>query len=93
MNEKSYQFQEFYIPERMMGGIKRYLEYGIPPGGFLTAIIENNLSLAVQQADSENLRNIPAYVAYFWNKCPLGCWGSPKKMEDWIKSRQQEKDE
>ena len=87
MNEKAYEFQEFYIPERMMEGIKRYLAYGIPSGSFLTAIIQNNLSQAYQQADSENLRNIPAYVAYFYNECPMRCWGSPKKMTAWIDSK------
>jgi len=93
MNEKGYEFHEFYIPARMMDGIEMYLKYGIEPGSFLTAIIQNNLSLAVQCADSENLRNIPAYVAYFYNEVPLGCWGSPTKMEDWIKSRRGNKNE
>jgi len=84
MEGKAYEFQEFYIPERMMPGIKRYLEHGIKPGRFLSAIIQNNLSQTVGQADSENLRNIPAYAAYFYNECSLDCWGSPQKMNQWI---------
>ena len=80
----SYEFNGFYIPERMMGGIKRYVEHGVQPGSFLTAIIENNLSRAVGQADNENLKNIPAFVSYFYNECPLACWGSPEKMKGWM---------
>ena len=79
-----YKFREFYIPERMMGGITRYVEQGIPPGDFLTAIIENNLSEAVGRADDENIRNIPAYVAYFYNKTPSPCWGSRQAMKSWL---------
>lgn len=87
--DKAYEFNEYYIPERMMGGIQRYVEHGIEPGGFLTAIIQNNLSQAIGQADTENMKNIPAFVAYFYNECPIGCWGSKEKMESWIESFKQ----
>ena len=79
-----YRFLDFYIPERMMPGIQRYINEGIPPGGFLTAVIENNLSGACGRADDENIRNLPAYASYFYNEAPSHCWGSPKKMENWL---------
>ncbi len=79
-----YKFNNFYIPERMMGGIKRYIENGILPGSFLKAVIQNNLSDAVGQADDENLQNLPAYVGYFYNEAPFNCWGSKTKMEKWV---------
>ena len=82
-----YWFREFYIPDRMMGGIERYIEHGIMPGGFLTAIICNDLIKACSHADDENLNNIPAYVAYFYNETPSPCWGSPKRMASWIKNK------
>jgi len=85
-----YEFRNFYIPERMMGGITRYIEAGIPPGDFLTAIITNDLHEAVCRADDENLINIPAYVAYFYNKAPSACWGSKEKMNQWLKEKQEE---
>ena len=89
---KGYEFNGFYIREQMMGGIKRYVESGISPGSFLTAIIQNDLSGAVANADDENLRNIPAFVSYFYNECPSGCWGSPHKMETWIAGIKEFKD-
>ena len=79
-----YTFNEFYIPERMMGGIRRYIEHGIKPGEFLTAVICNNLSDAVGKADEENMRNLPAYAAYFYNYADLRCWKSRENMEAWI---------
>lgn len=81
-----YRFQEFYIPDRMMPAIKRYIEEKIAPGDFLTAVIQNNLTEACAMADDENLRNLPAYVAYFYNESPTNCWGSKKKMKAWLES-------
>ena len=89
-----YTFQSFYIPDRMMPGIRRYVEEGVCPGRFLTAIIQNDLSEACGQADDENMENLPAYAAYFYNETPSSCWGSKKKMDAWIKQMKgKEKDE
>ena len=82
--EMSYEFKGFYIPERMMGGITRYVEQGIPPGHFLSAVISNDLSEAVSRADEENIKNLPAYIGYLYNEVPSSCWGSPEKMKAWI---------
>ncbi len=79
-----YTFQDFYIPERMMPGIQRYIEERILPGNFLTAVICNNLKHAVMYADDENIRNLPAYASYFYSKAPIECWGSEEKMKAWI---------
>jgi hypothetical protein len=79
-----YTFREFYIPERMMGGLDRYIRHGCPPGDFLTAVICNDLRAACEQADDENILNIPAYVAYLYNEAPAQCWGSRAKMESWV---------
>ena len=79
-----YQFRQFHIPDRMMPGIKRYIENGIKPGDFLTAVICNDLRGACGQADDENSANLPAYVGYFYNELPSPCWGSAEKMEKWL---------
>jgi len=79
-----YTFRKFYIPARMMGGIRRYIERGISPGGFLTAVICNNLAEAVARADDENISNLPAYIAYFYNEAPTPCWGNRENMERWV---------
>ncbi len=81
-----YRFREFYIPDRMMPAIRRYIEEKKCPGGFLTAVIQNNLSDACGRADEENMRNLPAYVVYFYNNAPSACHGSKEKMEAWLKS-------
>jgi hypothetical protein len=65
----------------MMGGLTRYIEEGIPPGDFLTAVLCNDLMDAIGKADSENIRNLPAYAAYLYNKAPIGSYGSRKAFK------------
>jgi len=71
------------IPERMMGGIRRYIEKGIIPGDFLQAVIRDSLRGCIERADDENMRQLPAYVYFFYNKAPAYCWGSKEAMKKW----------
>ena len=73
-----------------MGAIERYITHGIPPGSFLLAVIDNNLQEAIARADDENLRNLPAFVAFFYKETPLSCWGSPDIRRAWMAKKQQE---
>jgi hypothetical protein len=73
------------IPEHMRGGIIRYIDHGIEPGHFLTAVICNDLKGAVARGDDENQQILPDYVKLFYNYAPGECWGSKANMEGWIK--------
>lgn len=79
-----YKFRDFEISDHMGAAINRYVNEKLEPGGFLTAVICNDLSGAVAQADDNNLKNIPAFVAYFYNETPSSCWGSKEKMDNWL---------
>lgn len=87
---KPYVFRDWYIPSRMMEGVYDYLHYGYRPGSFLKAIFANDLVKATGQADDENLRNIPAYAAFLYNDAPQPSWGSYKKVDAWIKYKQEQ---
>ena len=73
------------IPERMIDGLKRYIERGIAPGHFLTAVLTNDLREACRRADDENQRLIFEYIKFLYNYAPAGCWGSPQQFAAWIK--------
>ena len=88
----TYTFFEFYIPERMMGGIRRWIDHGIEPGDFLQAVIQNDLRGAVGLADDENKRNLPAYVGYFYNEAPRGCWGYEGAIKEWQEKKERERE-
>lgn len=79
-----YEFRGFQIPSYMMEGLTDYVKRGVPPGGFLTAVICNDLKEAVGRADEDNFHNIQAYVGYFYNVAPAECWGSAERMNKWI---------
>lgn len=59
------------IPAHTQEALKNYVERGYMPGGFLTAVLCNNLSEAAFRADSQNtpvLAEITKYVV--WNVPP-----------------------
>lgn len=79
-----YWFRGFYIPSYMMESLLSYIEDRHHVGGFLEAVICNNLKGAVDYADDINLKNLPAYVGYLYNEAPSHCWGSKAIMEEWL---------
>jgi hypothetical protein len=89
----TYTFRNFYIPDRMMGGLTRYIEEGIMPGDFLTAVLENDLMEAVGRADDENAANLPAYIGYLYNVAPSNCFGSREKVKAHYARKRAEREE
>jgi len=89
----TYKFNQFYIPKRMMDSINLYINEGVKPGAFLTEVICNNLKEAVIYADDENMRNLPAYISYFYNNAPRSCSGSLEIMINYIKMIKRTRDE
>jgi hypothetical protein len=81
---KGIKMAEPMLPEHMKGAMKRYLEDGIEPGGFLYAVLTNDLKMAVAQADHINIRLIPEIVSYCYNCIPAPAWGSVMKVEKWM---------
>ena len=73
------------IPDNLKESIDRYVNDGIPTGGFLQACIENDLREAVARADDRNIRLIPEVVSYLYNDCPSNCWGHKGAFGKWIK--------
>lgn len=68
----------------MAGGVRRYIEHGVNPGHFLTAVICNDLKAAFTRADSENIRLMHDWVKFFYNEIQSNAWGSPEKMNSWL---------
>ena len=72
------------IQSRFRESLERYIEHGYQPGGFLTAVLANDLKEAVGRADEEALQNIPHIVAYLYNDAPGMAWGSPELVKGWM---------
>lgn len=74
------------LPEHMRDGFRLYIEKGIPGGSFMTAVLGNDLIGAFQRADDINRVRMFDTCAFLCSEAPRGCFGSPGRVEDWIKS-------
>lgn len=74
------------LPAHMQDAMRRYVEHGIQPGSFLTAVLSNDLIDAMRRADDVNLHALPAYGRFLINEAPCGCFGSPETFQAWCKS-------
>jgi hypothetical protein len=75
--------KHYQIPENMHEGIVRWILKGIRPGHFLRSVIDNDLKGAILNADDVNIFRLTAYVHFFYNAAPVGCWGSKEKADKW----------
>ena len=67
--------------------IDLYASEGHPVGDFLYAVLSNNLKNALGRADSDNERDIKEIVMYVYWEIPGDCWGSEKKVDDWLEKK------
>jgi len=72
------------MPENFRGQVERYLRNGNPPGGFLEAVIGNDLMGAINRADKDAADNLKAIVGWFYWEAPGGSWGSKKAFDAMI---------
>ena len=72
------------IPKNTLAGLKRYAKDRIHPGGFLIAVLENNLKKSFGQADKENREALFEIVCHCYNELPSISWGSPEKVKNWL---------
>lgn len=75
------------LPEYMRRGMKLYLEYGEELGGFLKAVLANDLHFAVKRADGTNRFNLLTYIDFFLGQLPDRSWGSYENVYYWMLSR------
>jgi len=58
-----------------------WVMFAQPAGGFLTALLENDLVGAFSRADDQNIEVIKDYVAWLYNDCPTKARG--KNLSQW----------
>lgn len=73
-----------YIPLFARESIDRYLNHRIPTGGFLEAVLCNNLVESFARADEDNQTLIGTYIKWIYNNAPHDSWGSPEKVKKWL---------
>lgn len=72
------------IPPHMRDGIKLYILHGVPPGGFLSALLSNDFMGATGKADAENAASLIGWARFLYNHVPTGSYGSPDAFSRWL---------
>jgi len=69
---------------RFKSALDRYVKDRISTGGFLRAVLENDLKEAFGRADEDAVAQMKDIVMYCYNELPSNCWGSPEKVTSWL---------
>ena len=71
------------LPEAMQEHARDYVEKHQEVGGFLTAVLSNDLVGAFARADRDNLAAMGDWTLWLFNDIPSACWGTPEKVRAW----------
>lgn len=72
------------VPEHLQEPVRGYVEDGWPPGGFLSAVIDNNLFESFACADEASAAGMRGLVTWFESYAPRGCFGSREARHEWL---------
>jgi hypothetical protein len=73
------------IREDVKESLDAYAKEGRPTGGFLEAVLSNDLMGALGRADLQNRYDIFDICSYVYNHCPANCHGSPARVTLWLR--------
>ena len=80
------------IEPRFKESIDAYVATGRPTGGFLYAVLCNDLRESIARADEHAIDNLPHIVCYLYNEVPGNCWGTPERVSRWFRGRERERE-
>lgn len=79
------------IRPEIIESIRAYADEGRPTGGFLRAVLSNDLKESFGRADDGNQATMFEIVSYCYNEIPSDCWGSPETVKEWLKKKRVER--
>ncbi len=72
------------IPESTLESLVMYAEHGIPTGGFLEAVLSNDLMGACGRADQHNRAALADICQFVYMEMPAPCHGSRERFREWV---------
>jgi hypothetical protein len=75
---------ESNVPGTLHTGLVEYFAARRPTGGFLRAVLENDLGQAAMRGDEINRWHVADIALFLFNYCPAPAWGSPAKVDAWL---------
>lgn len=80
-------FLGYGVPPHGAHSLAMYVADGVPTGGFLYAVLCNDLMLAACMADSVNVKLLHAYAKALYNAVPTQAHGSGEKVVAWVRHK------
>jgi hypothetical protein len=74
---------ESKVPDHLRDGLVRYVTNGILPGGFVQAVLCNNLREAIRRSSHGGVGALPALVEFLTWHMPPEAWGSVARVRAW----------
>lgn len=62
------------IPTETVEELYRFIFHKCSVGGFLDAVLRNDLKGAIFSADEKNLKALKSIVQFIYNECPMVIW-------------------
>jgi len=76
------------LPQHIREDFRMYIEQGIPQGGFMTALLSNNLKETFARADERNRTYVADYVTFLYWSVPSNIWGSEENVKLHLQQKQ-----
>ena len=73
------------IPHGFLTQLHSYIQNREMPGPFLLAILQNDLRKAVVHISPHLSKHIGPIAQWLYWEAPGLCWGSPERVESWLK--------
>lgn len=77
------------LPASIVHSLHRYVTECVPTGGFLRAVLENDLCNALARINPVTREDYPNLfhdmVQVLYNHAPSNCWGSKEAVAAWLK--------
>jgi hypothetical protein len=90
-SDSSFVFDDSGVPEHTQKTLENYLLDGLPPGGFVEAVLTNNLFRAVSNADSVNSQRLWEITRWVLKYAPALSWGSKERIRAWCDPESEER--
>jgi hypothetical protein len=78
---------KYNVPFTIIESLDRYVDHRVPTGGFLNAVLANDLRESCARADWDNRSRIFEITNFCYNEIPAICWGSYEKVDEWLKRK------
>lgn len=80
------------MKEAIEAGLRAYADHGVPPGGFLEAVLTNNLMEAFGSADAENTADMREIVTFVRWEIPAACHGDWEAVDRWLEMHRERRE-